>query len=592
MATVGLSISKEQNAAVSLGETAGDLTPEQRSDLNQQIGASFDDELPGFVRLAFGGKLDLARLVRLNGALRAGIRSRVATALGVRGTTGAGAGASAGVALGGVGGVSGPQSLGVALGLRGTGGAPAGADGTPLAGVRVAAGTDPGGIPGLTAGIVSEADAEALEIRASASSSIKASLGGVLENVLADSDLPAQQQQALKSELEPQINDALDDSFRSSFGPEPGFPQAMGSRILAAEIRMGLQGLWSATVEIDQLELDAEPPTGPFRFEIERVEFVGAVLPARGGRSQSGRTRLRMVGGAGGLQHEITPRNYAGGVTRVKTVVDDILRDCGETLSQESDQAILSKQIPAWQRTPSTGQRALDRIVAKVGATWRVVRDGTIWIGVDEWPEVEPDGVVEDDDWGDGVIAVAPDAPTMVPGIVVRGQRVSEVVHRLLPSGLRTELRAVGIRDVVVRHLEPVRQELDYAKRYRCKVVSQGADGRVEVLIDDERARGRGVGKCAIRVGLPGTTIKVPAGARCLVGWDDADPSLPYVDGWESGTAAGDAIITYPGGTRHAAGLGSMVRIVLPFVPLPAPGPPVPFAVFGFVETGNAQNVI
>jgi hypothetical protein len=612
--TVGLSISREQSASVSLEPNTGTLTIEERRAVNQKLGASIDQKLPGIVKGELGLHFDAAKLASLTGALKTSVRSKLSVALGITRETGVGIGGTAGagasgsatggvsvsggasgsaggkVSLGASGGVQGGISLGAALGTPG-GTVKAGNQGTPLAGVTLKAGIDPRGIPGLTAGIT-VFDPTTAKINVSASRDIRVQLDGLLADALAGSGLSVQKQETVKAEVSPKIGEALEQSFRSSFGPSPGFPHASGELVLDTTVTMPRRGEWNATVSVDQLAVDAEPPTGPFTFEIEGIEFRGSAVPARSGRSQSGRTKVRVVGGAGGLSHDLEPRNYGGGVTRAKTVVDDILRDAGETLSAESNTELLAKQIDAWQRVKGPGRRALDRICEKIGAVWRVLRDGTVWIGVDEWPEVEPDGIVQDDDWGDGVILLAPDTPSMVPGIVVRGQRVEEVTHRLSRGGLRTELRSDGIRSVMERALEPIRQDSQYFKRYRCKVVSQGSDGRVDVLVDDERMKGRGIQKCRVRVGIPGTRMEVPGGARCLVGWDDGDPALPYVDSWESSTAADDAVITYPGGTRPAAGLGSMVRVILPFVPMPAPGPPVPFPCFGFIETGNDQNII
>lgn len=597
MPTVGVGISREQSASVSLGENTGELTPEERQRVNKKLGASIDSKLGGSVKAAFGLNLDLAKVVALTGALKAGIRSKLNVSLGVTKSTGAGAqaggGASAGasvgasasggagVSLGGSGGVQGRVSLGASLGLNG--GTTAGGEGTPLAGVKIQAGIDPNGIPGLTAGIT-VLDPEAVKVRVSASRDVKVTLDGMLSDALAGSGLSKQKQELVKSELKPKLDQALDDSFRSSFGPNPEFPHAMGNRVLDANIRMPRTREWTGNVTIDQLEQEAEPPTGPFWLEIEGLEFRCSVIPGRSGRSQGGRTSLRVVGGAGGLAHKLDVRNYSGGLTTGKLVVDDILRDAGETLSAESDSTILAKKLEGWQRVEGHGRFALDLITAKLGVSWRILRDGTVWIGVDEWPEVEPDGTVLDDDWGDGSIELAPDTPTMVPGIVVRGQRVEEVVHRLERSGLRTTLRSVGVRQLFDDALEPVRHQGEYAKRYRCKVVSQGSDGRVDVLVDDERMKGRGVAKCAVRAGLPGTEIKVPSGSRCLVGWDDADPALPYVSDWESSALM--TSITIGRDARPVARIGDTVTCFL------SPGTPIAGSISGNPLVGGLLTVL
>lgn len=535
--TTGVGISEQQSRSVSLGENTSELTPEERQRVNRKLAASLDKELLKSIKAEFGLSLDLSRITALHGALKMGVRSKLQTSLGVTKSVGAGTTASAGTSLGGSGGVQGNYSLGKKLGLSEGGGTAAGGEGTPLAGVKLAAGTDPKGIPGLTAGIT-VLDKEVARVKVSAQRGVQATVENLFADALRGAGISKEKQERMKGEVAPQLGQAVTESFQSSFGPNPEFPHAMGHRILAIEVRMPRRGPWTANVTIDQLELEAEPPTGPFYFVIDGLEFRCTVIPGRSGRSQGGRTTLRVVGGAGGLSHDLEVRNYGGGSTTAKTIVGDILRDAGETLSAEADTAILSKRVDAWQRVEGTGRDALNLLLDKLGATWRVLRDGTIWIGVDEWPEVEPDGTVLDDDWGDGFIVVAPETPTMVPGIVVRGQRVEEVLHTLGESSrtLRTKLYSVGVESLMSQALEPVRHEAQYAKRYRCKVVSQGADGRVDVLVDDERMKGRGVANCAVRVGLPGSTVNIPPGSRCLVGWDDGDPSLPYVDGWESAT--------------------------------------------------------
>lgn len=598
MTTVGVGISAEQAASVSLGENTGQLSTDERQRVNRNLGASIDQNLGPSVQAAFGLNLDAAKIVALTGALKATIRSKLSVALGVTKETGAGAGASGEVSLGGVGGAQGEASLGTILGLKAGGGTTAGNDGTPLAGVTLAAGVDPKGIPGLTAGIT-VLDPESAKIRVSAAQDVRADLDTMIGDSLERSGLSPQKQAAVKSEIEPQLGKALEDSFRSSFGPVPEFPHAGGVRLLGCEIRMPRRGEWTAIVSLDQTELDAAPPTGPFWFEVEKLEFRCSVIPGRSGRSQGGRTTLRVVGGAGGLDHNLEVRNY--GPTTVKAIVADILRDSGETLSVEADSAILAQRLDSWHRGGDrrSGRNSLNLLLDKFGATWRVLRDGTIWIGVDAWPEVEPDGTVLDDDWGDGSIMLAPDTPTMVPGIVVRGQRVEEVLHSLTPQGLRTELRSVGVRSSVDRSLDPIRHASEYAKRYRCRVVRQNSNGTVDVLIDDARMKGRGVAKCGIRTGDPGTTITAREGSRCLVGWADGDPSLPFVSDWESGTRFEK--ITVGTDARPVARAGDTVRCFL------SPGTPVsgtvsgnPFVgvlsvltpIIGIVEGGsNAMDV-
>jgi hypothetical protein len=494
------------------------LSAEKKLEVNAAVGSALDARLSADVSAALGPKVDLQRSLALTRALNTGIRAKVGATLGV--------GAPPATGAAGTVAPSGALSLGSSLGTRASAGSSSG--GAVSLGVSLSGGFGVGASAGLDraaqSGITSRAGA-----------AIKASLVASLDSTMLGLGLSASERSELRTEIAPAIEQAVGEGFQTAFGPELGYPHAQGVVLLGCEVTMRDVGAWRGWVEIDW-DGEAEAPTGPFVFDIDGVEFRATVVPGRSG-AWGGRMRVYVVGGAGGLDEELPVQNYAGGVTRIKTVVDDILRASGETLSSEADATILATQLPSWQRSAGPATAALDLVLAQAGATWRVLRDGTVWVGVDSWPEVEPSGTVLESDWADGVITVAPDFPTLVPGITVREQKISEVRHELGPKGLRTHLHAKTIAQLMERFTRRTQKESEYAKRYRCRVTRQNANGTVDVLVDDERMKGRGIGSCRVRAGFPGATIKVPAGARCLVGWDDGEPTLPYVDGWESGTA-------------------------------------------------------
>src|SRR5690606_12571979 len=111
----------------------------------------------------------------------------------------------------------------------------------------------------------------------------------------------------------------------------------------------------------------------------------GTALPNRSGLSGS-RVRAKVVGGAGGLSRVLPAKNYANGVS-VRTIVGDILREAGESLSSESSEAILSTALPKWERLRGSASRALVALLDQVGAIWRVQRDGTVLVTVEAFPE-------------------------------------------------------------------------------------------------------------------------------------------------------------------------------------------------------------
>lgn len=73
---------------------------------------------------------------------------------------------------------------------------------------------------------------------------------------------------------------------------------------------------------------------------------------------------------------------------------------------------------------------------------------------------------------------------------------------------------------------------VDYHAHYACKVVSQNADGTLELHPDE--ARIGDTSKVPIRLGIPGAAVKVAAGSRVMVGFENGDPARPVATLWEA----------------------------------------------------------
>ena len=87
-----------------------------------------------------------------------------------------------------------------------------------------------------------------------------------------------------------------------------------------------------------------------------------------------------------------------------------------------------------------------------------------------------------------------------------------------------------SVRSIVEAILGP---RLDLLALYPARVVSQGADGRLDLVPEDAR-----IAPCSgvpLRYGAPGLTATVPGGGRVLLGYEHGDPGRPYAALWESG---------------------------------------------------------
>lgn len=115
--------------------------------------------------------------------------------------------------------------------------------------------------------------------------------------------------------------------------------------------------------------------------------------------------------------------------------------------------------------------------------------------------------------------------------------------------------------DSLRRLIERFTRDVVYLRNYEAVVQRQHEDGSVDVLPDLEVVRGTGLSRVPIRHGLPGVTVKVVVGSRCLIGFESGDPQRPYVHLWDP-TAIEE--ISFDGGTASIARMGDVVAVSWP----------------------------
>jgi hypothetical protein len=342
---------------------------------------------------------------------------------------------------------------------------------------------------------------------------------------------------------------------------------------LTLEVRMARRGPWFADLATD----DEKPLTGKVHFEVDEKVFVGTVDPQNTGIDGS-RARCRIVAGNGGLRNQISGKSYTGAAgVQVKTIVRDILHECGEDLSDLSDGPTLEQYLPRWHVSGGTGEDALTDLAKALGAEWRVLRNGEVWFGVELWPEVTTDHRVVNEDWSNGALTLAADAPDMVPGVVFEGHRIEYVTHTLGPNELRTEIRKDHPRAALEQFLSGQRRDVDYSREWPCKVITQNPDYTLQLLPDDEVMRAAGLDKVPIRYGIPGMRAKLKPGARCHLAFAAGDPKRPFAHNWEANEETVESVEFIAGG--RSAGLARIGDPVQVFV-----APAVPIAIAGVIH--------
>ncbi|MBK7823347.1 MAG: hypothetical protein IPJ61_20385 [Tessaracoccus sp.] len=335
------------------------------------------------------------------------------------------------------------------------------------------------------------------------------------------------------------------------------------SPVLSGSITRPLRGAWSADLEVDA---DAAP-TGTLTLSGASLSLVGTVVTSQ---SWNDRQRCRIVGGKNGMGRTLGPAWFRS--TTLRTVVAATLTAAGETLSPTSDAATLALPVVAWARLRSTAAASLETLLALYApaALWRVLPDGSVYVGPATWPTVTSTAVVQDNRGDEDVADLAGEDLSLDAGVTVSGRRVGLARHRIRPQGLRSEAwwytdtergLAAVVRSLVERIVGP---RLDLLAAYPATVVSQNADGTLELRPSSSKVPA--VTKVPIRYGVPGITAKVSAGARVWLEFAGGDASQPVATLWESASVTEldfSATLIKVGGSRPLVRQGDPVMVML-----------------------------
>jgi hypothetical protein len=247
--------------------------------------------------------------------------------------------------------------------------------------------------------------------------------------------------------------------------------------------------------------------------------------------------RVLAVGGTGDFEAAVAAKGYRMVPARIPLA--DILSAAGQTLSSTSDASALSTTLAHWSHRTGAASTALASLLEAIGATWRILPDGTFWVGSETWPNASAFDytLLAEDPARERAILGVEAPPPLFPGTVFRDRRVSAVVHTIDTEGIFAEVwyeresespRLLGALKSLIRKAFA---RIDYLAPYACRVVAQNGDGTLELRPDDEKLPG--YSRVPIRAGLPGVVVKVAAGARVTLQFERGDPSRPMATVWE-----------------------------------------------------------
>lgn len=365
---------------------------------------------------------------------------------------------------------------------------------------------------------------------------------------------------------------------------------------LAGSVDMPLVGVWVAEVELGTGE--ALPAVGDrVRLEVLAADGPGVAYSGtvRDAGEHEGRAQLFIVGGAGGLGRTVAARPYANGETAYNLFAD-VLRDAGEAMAASVDAAALrAASVQTWLRAEGTGATALQRIGEHFGLHWRVLADGTVWMGAEAWPAYsgsDPYELSQDRAASAGLYA---DAETLAPGYAREGRKFYRVQHTWTSDGTRARVTFDrSERDDFREAVRGAIPELLYLVPWEARVVGQNGDGTLEVIAYDPRIGG--LSKVPIRYGVPGSVWTVPFGARVFVGFAEGDPSKAYAGPWWQASQSGLTAwaLTYSGKVTVNGGGYPVARkfhqvdsgdVLITLVAAPSPPAPAGSQIFTITYT-------
>lgn len=208
----------------------------------------------------------------------------------------------------------------------------------------------------------------------------------------------------------------------------PALLELNGIPVLEGVFRLPRIGVWRAVLALDT----ADPVSGP------AVLRSDSGLEWRGTLRRSGVARAvasaEVVGGAGGLATALPAKTYRNMTVRV--ALGDLLAEAGERLSPSSASSILDVSLPAYARLAGPASANLSDLLTPA-ASWRILPDGTFWVGGERWT---PFDAITINAWPDRDEAELDFALDLVPGSSVDGRRVSLVQHEVSGMRLRTRV--------------------------------------------------------------------------------------------------------------------------------------------------------
>lgn len=277
-------------------------------------------------------------------------------------------------------------------------------------------------------------------------------------------------------------------------------------------------------------------PTGAVTLVWFGTSFSGYSI--RSGDNE-GRYSCLVVGGNGGFWKTVPSKMYDYRV-KANLPLTEILSSVGERLSSKSTPSILAKELVNWPRLTQRCDECLNVITDQIGAVWRVLPDGSVFVGTDSWtnaPDFDYSLQWRDPTWSSATfimqsVGILPGQRWPAGTLPISNKKVSCVRYQISPSDFYTTVwfaddNGVEIDDPLhaglVTFVKQTMRYVDFYAEYPAQVVLQRNDGTLDVTPESPKLPP--MTSVPVRVPVSGTKIKVNGGDKVNILFENGDPT-------------------------------------------------------------------
>lgn len=305
-----------------------------------------------------------------------------------------------------------------------------------------------------------------------------------------------------------------------------------GITATAASLQIPARGRWWLDVELDGDHALAGSVTTNFADLV----LVGSV---QSGGSFQGRSRFRIVAGAGGWGRELPAKFYTNDAgVKLSTILQDAANEVGEQIANLPGGTVGK----SFTRLEAPASWALQELLA----SWYVDETGVTRTGARSEVTFNGEATRQELDAAAGRLTLAADSiATLLPGAQVDGLVAADVEHHYTSGAIRSilwgereddESRRLAAWRKLFTQLFP---DMRYRGIYECRVVSQSGERLNLQPVRSSLGLPTLLRRVRVRPGVPGVRADHKLGSLVLVAFVDADPGRAAVVGFDDAESPG-----------------------------------------------------